>query len=153
MKACRRCKNNYKPTESQLRKHNWLCSACSSIENKEYRAKCKAVGRPLKHAKCSEAWWKIYRAKYYADPINRKRRAENMRRYQSKSNPTLRIRHEARWQVNRAIIAKRLHRKPCEKCGIVKVEAHHADYSKPLEVNWLCRSCHRTEHAKARGEG
>lgn len=24
-----------------------------------------------------------------------------------------------------------------------KVEAHHPDYSKPLEVIWVCRQCHR----------
>ena len=31
----------------------------------------------------------------------------------------------------------------CERCGRhIKVDAHHADYAKPLDVQWLCRSCH-----------
>lgn len=31
----------------------------------------------------------------------------------------------------------------CEKCGIeTKVDAHHEDYSKALEIMWLCRRCH-----------
>jgi len=35
---------------------------------------------------------------------------------------------------------------PCEKCAAEKVEAHHDDYDKPLQVRWLCRSCHVEHH-------
>jgi len=32
----------------------------------------------------------------------------------------------------------------CEDCGErPAVHGHHEDYSKPLEVEWLCRHCHR----------
>ncbi|KKL04301.1 hypothetical protein LCGC14_2617420, partial [marine sediment metagenome] len=27
---------------------------------------------------------------------------------------------------------------------------HRADYSKPLEVDWLCRTCHNALHVKRR---
>ncbi|MBW1931449.1 MAG: hypothetical protein JRI56_00180 [Deltaproteobacteria bacterium] len=50
--------------------------------------------------------------------------------------------------VNCAIQAEEL--KPsvfCEECGLpAETQAHHEDYNKPLEVDWLCRSCHRQRH-------
>lgn len=40
----------------------------------------------------------------------------------------------------------------CELCGAfdVKIHAHHSDYSKPLEVLWLCHGCHMTLHSDER---
>jgi hypothetical protein len=36
----------------------------------------------------------------------------------------------------------------CESCGAKgRVSAHHEDYSKPLDVHWLCYRCHRRVHA------
>ncbi|KKK81651.1 hypothetical protein LCGC14_2811270, partial [marine sediment metagenome] len=35
----------------------------------------------------------------------------------------------------------------CPSCDVETfIEAHHEDYSKPLEVKWLCDDCHRKEH-------
>lgn len=37
----------------------------------------------------------------------------------------------------------------CEEClKECKPDAHHNDYSKPLEVQWLCRVCHNHKHKK-----
>ncbi len=41
-----------------------------------------------------------------------------------------------------------LKREKCERCGAKDVEKHHDDYSKPLEVRWLCRGCHRLLHVE-----
>lgn len=38
---------------------------------------------------------------------------------------------------------------PCEMCNEKKVEMHHPDYSRPLDIVWLCASCHRHIHKKA----
>lgn len=35
----------------------------------------------------------------------------------------------------------------CSECGIkCKALAHHEDYSKPMEVIWLCSKCHKAKH-------
>lgn len=37
-------------------------------------------------------------------------------------------------------------RTDCHLCGGKDAEMHHHDYSKPLDVNWLCKSCHSFIH-------
>ena len=43
-----------------------------------------------------------------------------------------------------------LTKKSCEKCGEIKAEAHHEDYSKPLDIQWLCKKCHMARHKELR---
>lgn len=72
-------------------------------------------------------------------------------------NPGMRARLAQRWRrqhpkavaahnaVARAVKRGQL-TKPdtCERCPRRgRLEAHHADYDKPLDVNWLCRRCHQ----------
>jgi hypothetical protein len=65
--------------------------------------------------------------------------------------PGYRHRHSARNAVRNAIKAGSLTRSPtCETCGqTAYTHGHHDDYSKPLDVRWLCKPCHEDQH---RGE-
>lgn len=49
--------------------------------------------------------------------------------------------------MREAIRKGTLVRQPCEKCGNTTVDGHHDDYSKPLDVRWLCRKHHTAHHA------
>ncbi len=62
--------------------------------------------------------------------------------------------------VGRAIARGDLVRQPCEECAgeprwpylaLQPAVAHHDDYSKPLDVRWLCREHHYAFH-RARGD-
>ncbi len=54
----------------------------------------------------------------------------------------------ARRQVILAIKRGEITRGICEVCGVSDVQGHHEDYSKPLEVRWLCRKHHMELHRK-----
>ena len=47
-----------------------------------------------------------------------------------------------------AIKSGKLIKQPCSICGSVdNINAHHKDYSKPLDVIWYCSTCHKNYHA------
>jgi len=54
--------------------------------------------------------------------------------------------YQARLRVQTAVKQGVLVRKPCQKCGRENSVGHHPDYTKPLEVIWLCRIHHRAIH-------
>jgi len=72
-----------------------------------------------------------------------------------------RARFRATDAANNAIREGRLCPCPCEVCGLAPakvngrqaIEAHHDDYSKPLDVRWLCRKHHLEVHGKMHHAG
>jgi len=48
--------------------------------------------------------------------------------------------------VTRARKKGLLIQQPCIRCGDHQSLAHHEDYSKPLDVMWLCQPCHKVRH-------
>lgn len=57
-----------------------------------------------------------------------------------------RIKVAARRAVNNAIRDGKLKKGACERLGPAckgRVEGHHEDYSRPLEIRWLCGHHHR----------
>ena len=49
-----------------------------------------------------------------------------------------------------AVARGRISKGPCKVCGTTeKVQGHHEDYAKPLEVIWLCQKHHKELHSKS----
>lgn len=106
------------------------CKECTKSDvAKDYRAK-----RPAKQAYDRER----------AQRPERKRAALEYQRIRRARHPE---KDRARRLVNYAVRAGNLIPLPCKKCG-AKAQAHHHDYSKPLDVEWLCFKHHREEHGQ-----
>lgn len=124
---------------------------------------CSVEGCETKHKALGYCRWHYtkYRVQsgYYRTASQRKRQREYMKTYRKKDSYK-RMQREAqkRWAsrnpekikaktlVNYAIEIGKLTRQPCEICGEVKSHAHHEDYSKPLDVRWLCSLHHSQQH-------
>jgi hypothetical protein len=60
---------------------------------------------------------------------------------------------EAHRQVDAALYAGKLVKPDtCQRCHqqfpLARIHAHHHDYDKPLEVEWLCHPCHIEQHKR-----
>lgn len=77
-----------------------------------------------------------------------RRTPEQARKYRAAylANPENRLKQEVRMIFRDAVRYGKLLRQPCEVCGEAKTEGHHSDYSKPLDVRWLCRLHHIELH-------
>lgn len=82
---------------------------------------------------------------YERERFQRPERKKAVRASLAKRDP---VKRRAAYLTSNAIRDGRLIPQPCEKCSDPGAEAHHDDYSKPLEVRWLCREHHLEHHGK-----
>jgi len=80
----------------------------------------------------------------------RERNKESVKKYKEMFSKTFPEIVEAHRLVKNALSRKDLIRSSqCSRClKECKAQAHHEDYKKPLEIIWLCQSCHAKEHRK-----
>jgi len=83
---------------------------------------------------------------YAKTDVSKEYKYEYLKQYR-KNNPEKWAAHAA---VRNALKTGRLKKSPCEVCGNENsVVAHHHDYSKPLDVIWLCHFHHRQVHTQS----
>ena len=73
---------------------------------------------------------------------------EDLIKYRA-NNP---LKYAAHTKVTNCIRDGKLFKENCEICGSTNTHAHHDNYTKPLDVRWLCPVHHHEWH-KHNGEG
>ena len=65
----------------------------------------------------------------------------------NKDRPS-KLKRSAQRAVSIAVLNGKLVRpKLCSECGKRReIQAHHNDYCKPYDIQWLCRLCHKAIH-------
>ena len=120
------------------------CKECTKDDNNKNRDKKLSYYKEYDRSRAMLPK-RVEARKAYAHTENGKRsRMETTKKYR-RENPEKWLAHAA---VSYAIKTGKIIKKPCEICGASFVHAHHPDYSKPLEVIWLCPAHHRMIHAQ-----
>ena len=88
---------------------------------------------------------KLYTAAKRSDPLSNR---TNELSAQSEYKINNREKINAQASLNRYIRRGYITRLPCQICGDLKSQGHHEDYSRPLDVIWLCRKHHSEIHRK-----
>jgi len=147
MKECFKCRlhlplSDYYKHPMMADGHLNKCKKCARIDSEERRK-----------IKEQDSKWLI---------SERKRHREKSRKYRENGIPSRQSqkskndycernpeKRKAHWKVSNALRSGKIHRHPCCICGS-KAEAHHEDYSKPLDVIWFCSKHHAEHHVKQR---
>lgn len=77
---------------------------------------------------------------------NKNRESINAKAREYLRRPDAQFKEICRRKTRQFIYGGKLTRGACCKCGAEKVDAHHEDYTKPLDVIWLCRKHHHELH-------
>lgn len=147
MKECSKC-HDAKPLEmfprdkSRKSGRHSVCVVCKRKYNALYRQKNRIilVLKSREYSKSHAAQLAQYQRDYRKNnPLKAK---ELKLKSIAKNKEAYRARQIVRMRVYRGTMQKL----PCQVCGDPNTQAHHSDYSKPLEVLWLCHKHHQQLH-------
>ncbi len=129
----------------------WYYSGMARSPRPEYMIAWRLKHRDRLRA-INTKWYAENGRDYYQKIKDRKlatnkkwRQSDKGRLYLSKSRTVDPEKIRARSHLRQKIRSGKIIRLPCERCG-AKAHAHHDDYSKPLDVRWLCVKHHLEYH-------
>ena len=135
MKVCFKCEAE-KPL-SEFYKHPQMADG--------YLGKCKECAKEDVRAR------RLANHEYYLDYDRTRSKARSRIDGIKVSQKRYPVKQRARFKLHNAITRGKMEKRPCEVCGAERVDAHHEDYARPLDVRWLCRRHHMELHRTERG--
>jgi len=147
MKTCKKCGET--KDLSQFYKHKEMrdghlniCISCKKLYAEEYRSKYSDKIKEFDRSRPN------YDKRLLANRTYGRRHIKEHTKHNSKyrkNNPEKVAAHLlVAKAIREGVIVKNDY---CELCGSnYKVSAHHEDYSKPLDIIWLCDTCHKKVH-------
>lgn len=132
MKTCSKCKQEKPLEEFQKRKasKDGFTAACKQCLSEYDKQRANLPHR----VKAREEYAKTEQGRIAGNRAKKKFR---------ESNP---VKAKAHNMVSNAIRDGELKKEPCMICNSSDVQAHHPDYTKPLDVVWLCPLHHSKIH-------
>ncbi len=144
MDVCRKCGQEFNPPPYQDDTDH-TCTPCKKIGRKANWKKRKLAGLHNFSGPHNPEKMKKRMSEYNRSPERKegaRRRASEIRK-----RPGFKKIQAARTLVKCALKRGDIKRGACVTCGsTIKVCAHHRDYDKPLDIVWLCYSCHNKIH-------
>lgn len=147
LKTCGQCKEEKDESEFYRRgraddRLRSYCKICSHKLREEYYENNKERLREYSRRNGKENRERVYERRR----LNSERVNELARSYYRKDIIKMKTRDKVRWAIDSGRLVRP---ETCSKCGEeCKPNAHHEDYSKPLEVIWLCTKCHGKTYRK-----
>ena len=143
MKTCFKC-NTVKPL-SEFYKHSRMadghlnkCQECTKKDSDENFKR-----------KMLDPYWQIKeRERQRKKEANRRDLGITLKYKRKQLSPE--IRKQKYGEYENAIRDGKIKQEPCAVCGSAKSQGHHEDYSKPLDVIWLCSRHHADRHIHLR---
>ena len=156
MKNCSKCGETKPETEFYIHRRygreeiRAACKECHRKANKKWRESLQPLFKLI---------WEDQKRQWHKS--NPERVRDNGQKYRKRHIYAYRERIK-RWKITNPektkahSLARRLNRglvpTHCQYCGREKpLDKHHHDYSKPLEVIWVCKKCHKAIGGKNNG--
>jgi ribosomal protein S27AE/uncharacterized protein YlaI len=127
-RECPRCGTLTEFSDDYIKRRGYMCNPCKSRATIESAKKHKE--RKYSHTREYQKTHKFDRSEY-------------SKRYRN-NNPEKKKAHSL---VQTAIRNGSIIKQQCLVCGDSNSHAHHDDYTKPLEIKWLCHIHHMELHS------